>query len=351
MIGGSEGEMMSEKPLDPSRVLDVATGFWPAKTLLSAVELDLFTSLGDQQMTGGQIGDRLGIHPRALYDFLDALVALRFLERDGEGPAGRYRNSADAAAFLDEKSPVHIVGFLKMINARLYRFWGDLTEALTTGKPQNEAKYSDKSMFDAIYGDPAAIEQFLRAMAGITVGSAYALAEKFDFTRYRTFCDVGGAMGQLCIAVAQRHPHLHCISYDLSEVAPVAEKNIAAANLSDRITVASGDFFAEPLPHADVIAMGRILHDWNLQEKMRLIKAAYDALPEGGAFVAMESLIDDGRRENVFGLMMSLNMLIESDGGFDFSGRDFAGWAQDVGFRDVETLHLAGVTSAAIAYK
>jgi 16S rRNA G1207 methylase RsmC len=188
-------------------------------------------------------------------------------------------------------------------------------------------------------------------MQGISLGNFHALAEKFDFSRYDTVCDVGGATGQLCTILAQRHPHLRCTSYDLPVVAPIAENAIAEAGLSDRVTVAAGDFFADPLPSADVVTMGLILHDWNLDRKMRLITSAYEALPEGGAFIVIANLIDDARRENAFGLMMSLNMLMEFGDAFDFTGADFAGWCHEVGFREVEILPLAGPASAGVAYK
>src|SRR5439155_24169928 len=134
-----------------------------------------------------------------------------------------------------------------------------------------------------------------------------AFADKFSFTPFKTLCDVGGATGLLSIECARRHPHLKCISFDLPPVEPISQKSIAAAGLADRISTASGDFFKDPLPKADIITMGMILHDWNLEKKMRLIRASYDALPAGGAFVAIENIIDDARRENVFGLLMSLN--------------------------------------------
>jgi SAM-dependent methyltransferase len=238
-----------------------------------------------------------------------------------------------------------------MAGARLYRFWGDLTEALQTGEPQNEIKRTGKPMFDELYSDPARLEQFMGAMQGISQGNFHALAEKFDFSKYETVCDVGGATGQLCTILAGRHPHLRCISYDLPAVAPIAEKAVAAAGLGDRVTTASGDFFADPLPRADVITMGLILHDWNLDRKMQLIRSVYDALPEGGAFIVIENIIDDARRENAFGLMMSLNMLIEFGDAFDFTGSDFAGWCREVGFRQVEIVPLTGPASAGIAYK
>jgi predicted O-methyltransferase YrrM len=240
---------------------------------------------------------------------------------------------------------------LEMCNARLYRFWGDLTEALRTGHPQNEIKRTGKSMFEELYRDPARLEQFMEAMQGISLGNFRALAEKFDFSEYKTVCDVGGATGVLCTILAGDHPHLRCTSYDLPVVAPIAERHIAAAGLNDRVAVASGDFFRDPLPRADVVTMGLILHDWNLDRKMHLIRAAYDALPEGGAFIVIENLIDDARRENAFGLMMSLNMLIEFGDAFDFTGGEFAGWCQQAGFRDVEIVPLTGPASAGIAYK
>ncbi len=342
---------MSEAPLDPSQILQVGMGFWPSKTLLSAVELELFTQLGEESMTGEEIGERLELHPRAIYDFLDALLALGFLERDGEGSEGRYHNTAEAAAFLDKGSPTYVGGLLEMCNARLYGFWGDLTEALRTGKPQNEIKHTGRPMFEELYSDPARLEQFMEAMTGISLGNFHALAEKFDFSQYETVCDVGGATGQLSAVLAGHHPHLRCTSFDLPVVAPIAERAVATAGLSERVSVASGDFFADPLPKADVITMGLILHDWNLERKLQLIRAAYDALPDGGAYIIIENLIDDARRENAFGLMMSLNMLIEFGDAFDFTGADFEGWCREAGFREVEILPLTGPASAGIAYK
>jgi predicted O-methyltransferase YrrM len=342
---------MSQPALDPSHILQVGMGFWPAKTMLSAVELELFTELAEEGMTGEKIGERLGLHPRGIYDFLDTLVALGFLERDGTGPEALYRDTQETATFLDKRQPTYVGGLLEMANARLYPFWGDLTQGLKTGQPQNEIKHSGKPMFEELYSDPARLEQFMGAMTGVSMGNFMALAEKFDFSRYETVCDVGGATGQLSMTIARRHPHLRCITFDLPVVAPIAERKISEAGLSDRIEVAEGDFFADPLPAADVITMGLVLHDWNLERKMQLIRSAYEALPEGGAYIVIENLIDDERRENAFGLMMSLNMLIEFGDAFDFTGADFAGWCREVGFSHVDVLPLTGPASAGIAYK
>ena len=339
------------RPPDPSPIMQVGMGFMGSKVVLSAVELELFTQLGEDGLTGAEIAGRLGLDVRAVPDFPDALVALGLLDRDGDGEDARYRNTEATAFFLDKAKPSYIGGILEMANARLYPFWGDLTEALRTGSPQNEIKSSGAPMFDELYSDPGRLEQFMNAMTGISMGGFHALAETFDFSRYETLCDVGGATGQLSIAVARRHPHLRCTSFDLPVVEPIAKRTIEAAGLSDRVSTAAGDFFADPLPKADVVTMGLILHDWNLERKMHLIRAAYDALPPGGAFVAIENIIDDARRENAFGLLMSLNMLIEFGDAFDFSGADFRGWCEEVGFERIEVVPLAGPTSAAIAYK
>jgi hypothetical protein len=331
--------------------MEIGMGFWPAKVLLSAVELGLFTKLGAGALTGGELRTALELHPRADPDFFDALVALRFLDRDGNGPDARYRNTPETARFLDRHSPQFMGGFLEMASARLYRFWGDLSEALRTGRPQNEIKHTGKPMFAELYSRPERLEQFMDAMSGISAGNFRAFAERFDFSRFRTLCDVGGATGQLSVFVAERHPHMRCVSADLPEVTRIAERRIAAAGLSDRVSAQPLDFFREPLPAADVVTMGMILHDWNLERKMHLIRAAYEALPPGGAFVVVENLIDDSRRDNAFGLMMSLNMLIEFGEAFDFTFADFTGWCREAGFRRTEVIPLGGPASAGVAYK
>ena len=338
-------------PLTPDSILQTAFGFWSSKVLLTAVEFGVFTQLSDRRMTGAELGGELDLHPRAVPDFFDALVAMKFLERDGDGPSAKYGNTPAGTFYLDQKSPRYVGGILVMLNARLFKYWNDLPEALRTGKPQNETKHGDKGIFEELYAAPAKLEQFLGAMTGLSRINFEALAAKFDFSKFQTLCDVGGATGLLCIEAAKKYPHLRCISFDLPPVEPIARRHIAAAGLSDRITTAAGDFFTDPLPPADLITMGMILHDWNLEKKLQLIRAAYDALPRGGALVAIEALIDDARRENVFGLLMSLNMLIEFGDAFDYSGADFREWCGEVGFKRCEVIHLAGPSSAAIAYK
>lgn len=341
---------MSATAPNPSHIMQVAMGFFASKTVLSAVELGVFATLGKGPMTGDALRQRLGLHPRAAADFLDALVALGFLTREGEGVSASYANTPDTAAFLDPASPAYLGGILLMANRRLYPFWGHLTEALRTGKPQNESRDGATDMFAKLYADPKALQEFMDAMAGVQLGNFAALAERFDFSRYKTLCDVGGASGALCIAIVRRHPNLHCISFDLPQVRPVAEQKIATSGLS-QIEVRDGNFMTDELPSADVITMGNILHDWGTAIKEMLIAKAYAALPSGGAFIAVENIIDDARRENVFGLLMSLNMLIETEDGYDYTFAQFDGWCRKAGFTRTEKIPLAGPASAAVAYK
>jgi hypothetical protein len=337
--------------LDPSHIMQTATAFWPSKVLLTAVELKVFTALGKSSMNAEQLGATLGLHPRGTRDFFDALVALKFLERDGDGPQGRYRNTPETGAFLDQNSRSYIGGLAEMLNARLFGFWNNLGIALKTGKPQNEIKSGGTSMFEELYTDQAKLGQFLDAMTGFQTANFALLAEKFDFSKYQTVGDVGGALALLSRVIGSRHQHLKFTSLDLPAVLPLARKQIEAAGMGDRITALAGDFFRDDLPRADVVTMGNILHDWGLEQKKILIRKAFEALPPGGAFIAIENVIDDARRENAFGLMMSLNMLIETGDGFDYSGEDFRDWCGEAGFKRFELIGLAGPTSAAIAYK
>lgn len=343
---------LEQKQITPARIMETATAFFASKTLLSAVKLGVFTTLSDKQsLSGKEIQKAIKLHDRSVYDFLDALVALGFLNRQGLLETAEYSNAPETEVFLDKNKPSYIGGFVEMANDRLYPFWGDLDEALLTGKPQNEIKHTGRSMFEELYAKPERLKQFINAMSGISTGNFMALAQKFDFSRYSSLCDIGGAAGVLSVEVAKQHPTIMCTTTDLPPVEPIAREYIAAQGISERVKTANVDFFKDEFPRADVITMGMILHDWDLPTKMMLIQKAYDALPEGGALIAVEALIDNDRRKNAFGLLMSLNMLIEFGVAFDFTGADFERWTKEVGFRKVDVIPLAGPSSAAIAYK
>jgi hypothetical protein len=326
--------------------MQLGLGFWGSKTLLSAIELGLFTELAKGPLEAETLRTRLGLHARSARDFFDTLVALGMLERKG----GRYADTPETGFFLDKAKPSYIGGMLEMCNARLYKFWGTLTEGLRTGNPQNEAKEGG-NFFTALYADPVKLEGFLKAMTGLSLGAGRLIARKFPWKRYRTFVDVGCAQGGVPVQVALTHAHLTGGGMDLPVVQPIFEAYVQQHSLGERLRFYPGDFFKDPLPHTDVIIMGHILHDWDMDEKCMLLKKAYAALPKGGALIVHEAIIDDERRQNALGLLMSLNMLIETPGGFDFTGADCRKWMKDVGFRKTTVEPLAGPDSMVVGIK
>jgi len=343
---------MKQPSRDPARIMEVGLGFWASKTLLAAVKLGLFTFLDHGERSAEDIRVALELHTRNVLDFLDALLSLGFLERDGVGPIARYRNTADTEVFLVKGKPQYIGGFLEMANDREYRFWADLEQGLRTGEPQNEIKTTGKESFAAIYEDPARLKQFTEAMSSIQIGAFAAFTEQFDFSKHRLMLDVGGSGATFSALVARRHPHMRCISYDMPLLGPLAEEASARLGVADRVEIVGGDFFAgEQLPKADLVTMGNILHSFDLAKKGILLRKAYDALPAGGELAVIELILDDERRANTLGLLLSLNMLIESDGGFNFTFAEFTRWATAAGFCTTRLLPLAGPTSAAIAIK
>ena len=333
--------------LFPDRIVELGTAFWGAKTLLSAVELGVFSELAQGPLDGETLRARLGIHPRSARDFFDALVALGMLVRERD----RYANTAETDLFLDPAKPSYMGGLLEMLNFRLYGFWASLTEALRTGQPQNEAKSGGGDLFAALYSDPVRLRLFLQAMTGVSLGAARAMAQKFPWRNYQTFIDVGAAQGGLPVQVALANAHLTGGGFDLPVVGPIFQEYVASFGLSDRLHFQAGDFFTDPLPGADVLVMGHILHDWDLDEKRNLLRKAHAALERGGALIVYEAIIDDERRRNTFGLLMSLNMLIETRGGFDYTGADCAGWMREVGFRETSVVHLVGNDSMVVGIK
>lgn len=331
----------------PDHILQTGFGFWASKTLLSAVEMGLFTELASGPESFADLRDRLGLHPRSARDFLDALTALGFLTRDGD----TYANTPETALFLDRKKPSYVGGILEMANHRLYPFWGHLTEALRTGQPQNEIKAGGPGLFETLYADPARLHEFLAAMTGISHGANVAIAQSFPWAEYRTYVDVGTAQGDLAAQVALANPHLSGVGFDLPEVAPIFEDYVAGLGLRDRVRFVPGSFFDDDLPRADVVMMGHILHDWDLPTKKMLIGKAFEALPAGGALVVYEAIIDDDRSQNAFGLLMSLNMLIETPGGFDYTAADCIGWMREAGFAEMRAVPLVGPDSMVIGIK
>ncbi len=322
--------MTTPTPPTNQRIIEAALGFQVAQVLLTAVDLDVFTGLAAAgPLDLEALRRRAGIQPRGARDFFDALVALGFLDRDA---AGRYANTPDVDYYLDAAKPSYIGGFLRMVRERLCPMFGALGEGLRTGRPQNEARdATGGDPFPDMFADPQAMERFLAAMTGLSIPSARAIAARFPWDRYRTFADVGAAQGGCAVELALAHPHLSGVGFDLPQVQPVFEAYVARFGLGERLRFQAGSFFQNPLPRADVLVMGHILHDWNLDEKRLLLRKAYEALPPGGALVVYDAIIDDERRRFVPGLLISLTMLLETPGGFDYTGADGRQWMREAG--------------------
>lgn len=336
----------TETQITPAKILQTGLAFWNSKLLLSAVELEIFTKLSGGPLDADDLIHHLNIHPRAARDFFDALVAAGFLRREN----GRYSNTPETGTFLVKSKPSYIGGILEMSANRLYSDWGFLTEALKTGTGPKKSK-SASDPFEKLYETPEKLKEFLSAMTGISMASNVEIGRKFDWKKYRSFVDVGAAQGGLAVQIALQNPHLSGTGYDLARVRPVFEEYVKSFGLSERLGFQRGDFFKEELPPADVIIMGHILHDWDLETKRMLIAKAHRALAEGGAFIVFESIIDDDRSKNLFGLLMSLNMLIETPGGFDFTGADCQRWMREAGFRETRVIHLQGPDSMVVGIK
>ena len=341
-------QVMSVTPESIQYITDTTYAFWRSKVLLSSVELKVFTHLGSESLSAEELGERTGIHPRAREDLFDSLVAMHFITKDSQG---RYRNTAASEKLLVRGAPTYMGGLLEMTNDRIYQFWGNLTEALKTGKPQNETKETGTGWYEALYASEAQLEQFLSAMAGYQGGNFALLCRGFDFGAYESFCDIGGASGALCIEVARTYPNVRCINFDLPAVAPIAERRIRQYDMQDRVSAVAGDFLKDDFPKVDVIAMGNILHNWDEAAKRKLIERAFTALSPGGALIVLENIIDGDRRKNIDALLMSLHMLVETAGGFESTTTQFDAWCKSAGFSSTEYLALSGGMSAGIARK
>ncbi|GAB3435957.1 methyltransferase [Flindersiella endophytica] len=350
-LGGAEANTDAES--DPLRglwdVVHTGLGFWDAGVLMSAVQLGVFADLARRpDATLDELTERLGLHPRGARDFLDALVALRLLEREG----GRYRNTAAAGTYLDPAKPESDVsGFLGFVHGRFYQTWADLPQALLTGEPQSDITAGGMDAFKALYADPERVRRFQRAMHGASLGAKLVLSEKFPWDKYHTVADIGSVAGPLLIRLASRHRHLRGIGFDLPPVQPWFEEAVTEAGLASRLRFQAGDFFTHPLPSADVIVLGHVLHDWDLSTKKTLLGKAFAALPPGGAVLVYDGMIDDDRRENIHGLLTSLHMLLVSPGGYDYTSADCLGWLRETGFEACYAERLAGPESMVVGHK
>ncbi len=327
----------------PERIQQLGSGFRSSRALLSAVELGVFTELARGPLDAEALAERVGVDQRAARDFFDALVALELLERSG----GRYANTAETDAYLDRAKPGYVGGMAEMQGVSGYRVWASLTQALRTGLPQTDAKGETRKLFD----EPSRARRYLRAMTGGSMAAATAIARRFPWHDYRTVIDVGTAEGCLPVRVALAHHHVSGGGLDVPEAREIFEEYVESFGLADRLSFFPGDFMADPLPEADVVVMGNILCDLDPEEKQMLLGKAYLALPDHGALIVYESIIDDERRHNASALLTSLAMVLQREGAFGFTGRQCQAWMADAGFEETYVEHLEGPRSMVVGHK
>jgi O-methyltransferase domain/Dimerisation domain len=330
---------------DPRRILDIAYGFWQSKVLFAAVELDLFTKLAQGPMDLATLISRLGIHERSARDFLDALVALRLLDRT---PDNHYSNCSDAAAYLVTGTSRYIGDLIKHLNARHYQNWNLLMRALLTGEPQSTL---GTGSYAAFYADNCAQNIFLRGMTAGSLLAARALARVFPWNKYQTVIDIGTAQGCVPVEIAHAHQHLRGGGFDLPALADAFLRYVGHHCLTDRLKFYAGDFFNDPFPDADVLIMGRILHNWQTSVRRMLLDRAYQSILPGGALIVYDPMIDNERRHQPHGLLSSLNMLIETEGGAEYTAPECKEWMSQAGFTDINIEPLGDVHTALIGFK
>lgn len=332
--------------LVPDRILEIGHAFRASKTLLSAVELGVFSALADGPLDLETLKRQVGIDARGARDFLDALVALGMLDREADG---RYINAPEADRYLDRNKPSYIGGLLERFSVEQYGLWDKLTQAIQTGLPQYDQSMVNN--FVPVYAHKRSRDLYAEAMTASIQPAAKALSVIFPWIKYSTFADIGTSRGHLPVTLALAHPHLHGSGFDLPPLAPLFREYVEQHALSGRLLFHPGDFFKDPLPTADVLIIGRVLHNWDLATKRMLLKKAYDALPSDGALIVYEQLIDDDRQVNVDGLLSSLQMLLASPGGFDFTRSDCIGWMRETGFRDMRAEQLTRDHSLIVGLK
>jgi hypothetical protein len=270
------------------------------------------------------------------------------LNRDA---AGVYSNSRQASMFLDAARPSYLGGLLELSSRRLYDLWSGLGDLLRTGRPQAIEEQGQSEFFAALYRDPAPLKKFLEGMTGISAGEAALIAARFPWKRFGTFVDVGAAQGALPVRLALTHPHLSGASYDLSPVGPIFQEYVASFGLCDRLRFIPGDMNKGPLPAADAISFGHVLHGYSEEKRRELIAKGYAALPPGGALLVYDAMIAEGRRRNTTSFLSSLNIMLETRDGFEATTAQYVGWLREAGFVRIAVRRVLGPTSMVFGFK
>eukprot|EP00178_Gracilaria_changii_P024022 TRINITY_DN72502_c0_g1_i1.p1 TRINITY_DN72502_c0_g1~~TRINITY_DN72502_c0_g1_i1.p1 ORF type:complete len:338 (+),score=56.25 TRINITY_DN72502_c0_g1_i1:668-1681(+) len=337
--------MMSPDAPDAASLFKLGHYFTASRAFLSAVELGLFDLLSSPK-TSLQIQQSLDLHPnqRTVRDFLDVLVALEVITRTGNGESAVYGNSASCAAYLCTSSALYRGGWFCFCSKALYAQWAGLTKVLKEGAQKKD------HVWDAVWKEDEGARSFMDCMKG-TVDVHTQFAQRFDFTGVKRMLDVGGGNGQLACEVVRKHNNVKAITLDVDSISSFADEYIAQMALQESVEVLRADMFDVQFPQSDLVTLCNVLHCIDEERKKIILGKAYKSLKEGGRLVAIGFVVDDDRRQNIAAMLMSLHMAIVTDGGFDYSAKEFECWATEVGFRRTEVVHLLAPVHGLVAYK
>jgi len=333
--------------VDPGPLIRLTIADCAAKVLHSAVTLGVFGALAEgRPADSAELAWRTGLHHRMVPDFLDALAGLGLLERT-EG--GRYRNSPLAQTYLVPDSSSYLGGFVELTNETLYGTWGRLTEALRSGEPQHLDPDKGGFVGDR-HKDPAKMKRFLAGLDAYSDRMGAELARRLDWGRHSSFVDLGGARGNLAAVLVRAHPHLKATCFDLERTRPLFTEHIGGLGLADRIAFAGGDFFADPLPPADVVVLGHILHGFDTGRRRELLGRVFEAVRPGGTVLVYDRMVDDDRSDPER-LLSSLHMRLVSPDGSEYRVADCRSWLREAGFTDGTAEPLLGTHTLVSAHK
>lgn len=338
---------MTAQPPDPAVVLDLLEAFRRSKTMFAAVKLGVFDALAGEPKALTALAVELKASADGLERLLDACVGLALLTRDGAG----YANTPAAEAYLCSRSPRRLTGYLNYSNDVMWKLWEHLDDAVREGTHRWQQVYGwDGPIFQNFFRDEAAKREFLLGMHGFGMICSPQIVAAFDLGRFRRLCDLGGATGHLAVAACERYPNLRAVVFDLPEAVPLAKEMIAQTPVAARIEVQGGDFFSDPLPPADLYALGRIVHDWSEAKALALLQRIHATLPAGGALLIAEKVLDDDKLGPRWAQMQSLNMLTCTEGKERTLG-EYRALLEQAGFSKVEGHRTTAPLDAVLATK
>ena len=340
--------MTQPPPPDPTPIIDLLNAFRTSAAMFTAVSLGVFDRLAAGPLDLATLAAELPANADALSRLLDVCVGLGLLKRDGEA----FSNADIAEVYLCKHSPRRMTGYITYSARVLWKMWANLPDAIREGTNRWKQTFGlDGPLFTNFFRSEEDKREFLWGMHGFGMITSPDIAAAFDLSGSRHLVDLGGATGHLAIACCRRHPSLRATVFDLPVAVPMADEVIAgAADVSARVSTAGGDFFVDPLPPADLYALGRIVHDWDEGKIRRLLARIYEALPAGGALLVAEKILDDDRAGPRWAHLQSLNMLVCTDGKERTAG-EYTTLLREAGFGRIEVRRTSVPLDAILATK